>query len=59
MIDKNSLLKWLGNLDKKLKKNITLIAVGGTAMTLLGLKTSTRDIDFCIKHFNDYEPKLS
>ena len=60
MIDKNSLLKWLGNLDKKLKKNITLIAVGGTAMTLLGLKTSTRDIDFCIasKDKEEFEKAL-
>ena len=58
MIDKNVLLEWLKAVDKKLKKKIVLIAVGGTAMTLLGLKSSTRDVDFCIesenkKHFEE------
>jgi len=52
MIDKNELLEWLKTIDKKLKKKITLIAVGGTAMTLLGLKSSTRDVDFCIESEN-------
>lgn len=56
MIEKNELLEWLSIVDKKLNKKITLIAVGGTAMTLLGLKPSTRDVDFCLaskdkKHF--------
>lgn len=49
MIDRNELIKWLKSIDGKLHRKITLIAVGGTAMTLLGLKSSTRDIDFCIK----------
>ena len=49
MIDRNELVKWLRSIDKKLHKKITLIAVGGTAMTLLGLKSSTRDVDFCLK----------
>ena len=49
MIDRNELVKWLRSIDNKLHRKITLIAVGGTAMTLLGLKSSTRDIDFCIK----------
>ena len=48
MIVKQDLLKWLSKIDKKLNKEITLVAVGGTAMTLLGLKPSTIDIDFCI-----------
>jgi len=48
MIDKNELLEWLKAVDKRLKKKIVLIAVGGTAMALLGLKSSTGDIDFCI-----------
>lgn len=60
MIDKNDLLSWLKDIDRKLKKDITLIAVGGTAMTLLGLKPSTRDIDFCIdsKDKKDFEAVL-
>jgi predicted nucleotidyltransferase len=49
MIGKNELLAWLAALDKKLDREITLIAVGGTALTLLGLKSSTRDVDFCLK----------
>ena len=48
MIGRNELVKWLKSIDKKLRSKITLIAVGGTAMTLLGLKSSTRDVDFCI-----------
>jgi len=60
MIDKNELLEWLKAVDKKLKKKIVLIAVGGTAMTLLGLKSSTRDVDFCIKSEDkkDFEKAL-
>jgi len=49
MITKNDLLEWLKTLDIKLKRKITLVAVGGTAMTLLGLKSSTIDVDFCIE----------
>ncbi|MBN2423366.1 hypothetical protein JXB41_09145 [Candidatus Woesearchaeota archaeon] len=49
MITKNNLIEWLKKIDKKVNKKITLIAVGGTAMTLLGLKSSTRDVDFCIE----------
>ena len=60
MIDRNELVKWLRSIDKKLHSKITLIAVGGTAMTLLGLKSSTRDIDFCIKsdEKKDFEKAL-
>lgn len=52
MITKNSLLKWLKKVDRKLQSKITLVAVGGTAMTLLGLKPSTIDVDFCIEGKN-------
>ena len=45
-IDKTELLKFLKEVDKALDKAITLTAVGGTAMTLLGTKSSTIDIDF-------------
>ena len=48
MIDKNDLVRWLKNVDKKLGKHILVIAVGGTAMTLLGLKSSTIDVDLCV-----------
>lgn len=49
MIAKNDLIDWLEKIDKKLERNIILIAVGGTALTLLGLKLSTRDVDFCVE----------
>jgi predicted nucleotidyltransferase len=48
MIDKKELLKWLKEVDNKLNRGITIVAVGGTAMTLLSLKPSTIDIDFCV-----------
>ena len=48
MITKNNLLEWLKEVDKKLERKIIVVAVGGTAMTLLGLKASTRDVDFCL-----------
>ena len=46
--DKKALLEFLEVLNSDLTKKITLVAVGGTAMTLLGLKPSTIDIDFTI-----------
>ena len=40
------LVNFLKEIDGELSRKIRLNAVGGTAMTLLGLKTSTLDIDF-------------
>jgi hypothetical protein len=45
-LDKSRLLDFLEILDSELSKKITVVAVGGTAMTLLNLKSSTMDIDF-------------
>ena len=45
-IPKTQLIELLEEFDKDLDGEIRLIAVGGTAMTLLNLKTSTIDIDF-------------
>jgi len=45
-IKADKLIDFLKIIDKELEKEIELTAVGGTAMTLLGLKTSTIDIDF-------------
>ena len=47
MISTTDLLKFIEETDIKIKEEIILIAVGGTAMTLLNLKESTKDIDFC------------
>ena len=46
--DKNALLEFLDVINESLTKKITLVAAGGTAMTLLDLKPSTIDIDFTI-----------
>jgi ABC-type phosphate transport system auxiliary subunit len=46
--DKSLLLEFLEVLNDDLTKKITLVAAGGTAMTLLDLKPSTIDIDFTI-----------
>lgn len=48
MIDRKTLMGWLREIDKKLSRKIIIVAVGGTAMTLLGHKPSTIDIDFCV-----------
>jgi hypothetical protein len=46
--DKNALFDFLSVLNEDLTRKITLVAAGGTAMTLLDLKPSTIDIDFTI-----------
>jgi hypothetical protein len=45
-IPKKPLLSLLKELDSNLFKKISVFAVGGTGMTLLNLKASTKDIDF-------------
>ena len=42
-------------ISKKLKKQITIYAVGGTAMMFLGLKDSTLDIDLVFENKEDKE----
>jgi hypothetical protein len=45
-IEKSGLMGLLEAIDMELARPIRIVAVGGTAMTLLGLKPSTIDIDF-------------
>jgi len=47
-LDKAVLFNLLKNFDEEAKEKITLVAVGGSAMTLLDLKVSTLDIDFTV-----------
>ncbi len=47
-LDSIAVIKFLQEVEKELNRNITLVAVGGTAMTLLRAKPSTVDIDFTI-----------
>ncbi|MDD4251151.1 MAG: DUF6036 family nucleotidyltransferase [Candidatus ainarchaeum sp.] len=53
-IPKEPLLELIKEIDFNLNKKIELFAVGGTGMTLLDLKASTKDIDFNLKP-NDFE----
>lgn len=57
MITHHDLLNWLKKVDDKLSQKMTVVAVGGTALTLLGLKESTCDVDFCIssEHFAEFK----
>lgn len=54
MIANKNLLEWLKKIDNKLNRKIIIIAVGGTALTLMNLKESTKDIDLCVEK-SDYE----
>ena len=47
-LDKEVLFNLLKNFDEEAKEKITLVAVGGTAMSLLDLKVSTLDVDFTV-----------
>jgi hypothetical protein len=54
--DKNQLLETLKKWDALLSgRRIHLIACGGTALTLLGYKESTKDVDFMVPEENEYE----
>ena len=48
--DQEQLLELISNL---LSKNITCVAIGGTAMMFLGYKTTTKDIDLIFKSEED------
>ena len=47
-LDKSALFNLLKNFDEETTRKIVLVAVGGTAMTLLDLKASSIDIDFTV-----------
>jgi peroxiredoxin family protein len=53
-IDKKALLEILEQWNRFLKRRVHLIACGGTAMTLLGVKASTKDVDFMIPRLAEY-----
>ena len=53
-IGKEDLLNKIAIWDGFSKKKIHLIACGGTAMTLLGIKNSTKDIDFMVPDLEEY-----
>ena len=49
------LLDFIAEFDRSMARKMDVIAVGGTALTLLGKKASTKDIDFCFISRNDRE----
>lgn len=56
-LDNAKLLDFLEEIDKELTHKIVVVAVGGTAMTLLNAKSSTIDVDFTIlsEYFGDFQ----
>ena len=54
-LNKDDLLGELAGWNRFLKKRVRLIACGGTAMTLIGVKASTKDIDFMVPHIPEYD----
>ena len=54
-IDKQGLLDRLSVWNGFLKRNVRLIACGGTALTLLDLKASTKDIDLLVPEVTEYD----
>lgn len=52
---KKDLLDTLGSWNDFLRKKIRLVACGGTALTLLGIKDSTKDMDFIIPIESEYD----
>ncbi len=52
---KNRLLDILGEWNRFLKRKVHLIACGGTAMTMIGVKLSTKDVDFMTPKVSEYK----
>ena len=53
-LDKHALLNTMEQWNRFLKRKVHLVACGGTAMTLLQVKPSTKDVDFMIPLSNEY-----
>ena len=47
-LGKDQLLDIMGEWNRFLRRKVQLIACGGTAMTLIGVKPSTKDVDFMV-----------
>ncbi|MFH1519749.1 MAG: DUF6036 family nucleotidyltransferase [Candidatus Omnitrophota bacterium] len=54
-LDKEGLLGNMSMWNGFLKRKVHLIACGGTALTLIGVKDSTKDIDFVIPIEKEYD----
>ncbi len=54
-LNKSRLLEILGEWNHFLKRKVHLIACGGTAMTLMGVKSSTKDVDFIVPRVREHD----
>lgn len=54
-VDKAGLLVRISAWDNFLKRKVHLIACGGTALTLLGVKASTKDIDLMVPDLDEHD----
>lgn len=53
-LGRQGLLDILGQWNHFLKRKVHLVACGGTAMTLMGVKPSTKDVDFMVPVIAEY-----
>jgi len=53
-LSKEQLFEVLEEWNRRLRRRVHLIACGGTAMTLLGIKASTKDVDFIAPVLTEY-----
>ena len=54
-ITDRELIQTIDNWERLIHFNVNLIGCGGTALTLLKIKDSTKDIDFIVPHRKEYE----
>ena len=54
-ITSNALIQTIDNWERLINFKLNLIGCGGTALTLLGIKDSTKDIDFIVPLLREYE----
>ena len=54
-LNKDHLLDVLEEWNRFLKRKVHLIACGGTAMTLSGVKPSTKDVDFMVPNIQEHQ----
>jgi len=47
-LNKQTLTELLGQWNAFLKRKVHLVACGGTALTLMDIKPSTKDVDFMV-----------
>jgi hypothetical protein len=54
-VQSTNLIEFIVQIDRYLTRKMNVIMVGGTALTLLGKKESTKDIDICFENKKDLE----